>query len=215
MTDKTIATFSIVALDPETGELGVAVQSRFLAVGSIVPWAEAGVGAIATQARGNPTYGPKGLSLLREGKSPRKVIEILLKNDEEKEYRQLGVIDTSGNSANFTGSECQGFAGSIKGTNFTAQGNILVNENTLHEMASKFKNEGGRLADRLVSSLKAGQRAGGDSRGKQAAALYIVKKNGSYGGYSDRYIDLRVDDHNTPIKELERLLNLFYETFEA
>lgn len=215
MTDKTIATFSIAAFDPKTGEIGVAVQSRFLAVGSIVPWAEAGVGAIATQARGNPTFGPKGLSLLKEGKSPEQVIKSLLENDEEKEYRQLGVIDASGNSANFTGRECQNFAGDIKGKNFTAQGNILVNEETLSEMASAFEKKEGPLADRLVSSLQAGQKAGGDSRGKQAAALYIAKKNGSYGGYSDRYIDLRVDDHNNPIKELARLLNLFYETFES
>lgn len=214
MTDKTIATFSIVAFDPGTKEIGVAVQSRFLAVGSIVPWAEAGVGAIATQARGNPTFGPKGLSLLKEGKSSEQVIKYLLENDEEKEHRQLGVIDAYGNSANFTGRECQGFAGEIKGKNFTAQGNILVNKDTLIAMVNTFKNKKGSLADRLVNSLKAGQQAGGDSRGKQAAALYIAKKDGSYGGYSDRYIDLRVDDHNRPTEELDRLLNLFYETFE-
>jgi len=215
MTDKTIATFSIVAFDPATKELGVAVQSKFLAVGSIVPWAKAGVGAVATQAKGNPTYGPKGLSLLKEGKSPEKVIELLLENDDEKEYRQLGIIDAAGNTANFTGKECLDWAGGIKEDNFSVQGNILVSEETITEMASTFKNEEGPLADRLVASLKAGQKAGGDSRGRQAAALYVVKENGSYGGYSDRYIDLRVDDHKSPIEELERLLNLFYETFES
>lgn len=215
MAEKTIATFSIVAFDPATEELGVAVQSRFLAVGSIVPWAEAGVGAVATQAKGNPTYGPRGLALLKEGKSPEKVIELLLEDDEEKEDRQLGVIDASGNSANFTGRDCQDWAGGISGKNFSAQGNILVNKDTINEMAYTFKNEQGALADRLITTLKAGQKAGGDSRGKQAAALYIAKKNGSYGGYSDRYIDLRVDDHENPIEELERLLKLFYETFES
>jgi len=215
MTEKTVATFSIVAFDPKTQELGVAVQSKFLAVGSIVPWAKAGVGAIATQARGNPNYGPEGLSLLREGNSPEEVIELLLENDEEKEHRQLGVIDACGNSANFTGRYCQSWAGDIKGPNFTLQGNILVNEDTLKQMAATYKNQKGPLAERLVSSLKAGQKAGGDSRGRQAAALYIAKKNSSYGGYSDRYIDLRVDDHKTPIEELARLLNLFYEKFKS
>lgn len=215
MIDKNIATFSIVAFDSKTKELGVAVQSKFLAVGSIVPWAKAGVGAVATQAKGNPTYGPKGLSLLKEGKSPEKVIELLLENDDEKEYRQLGIIDATGNTANFTGEECLDWAGGVKGENFSVQGNILVSEDTVNEMASTFRKEKGPLADRLVASLKAGQKAGGDSRGRQAAALYVVKENGSYGGYSDRYIDLRVDDHEKPIEELERLLNLFYEIFES
>ena len=215
MNKETIATFSIVAFDPETKELGVAVQSRFLAVGSIVPWAEAGVGAIATQARGNPTYGPRGLSLLKEGKSPEEVINLLVENDSEKEHRQIGIIDSKGNSVNFTGKECNDWAGASKGENFTAQGNILVDEKTIEQMASTFQNEKGDLADRLIGSLKAGQKAGGDSRGKQAAALYVVKENGGYGGYNDRYIDLRVDDHENPIEELERLLNLFYETFES
>ena len=214
MTDKTIATFSIVAFDPDTKELGVAVQSRFLAVGSIVPWAEAGVGAIATQARGNPTFGPKGLSLLKEGKSPEEVINLLIKDDNEKEHRQIGVIDSKGNTANYTGKECIDWAGSSKGENFSAQGNMLVNEKTITDMAHTFKNEKGTLAERLVTSLRAAQNAGGDSRGKQASALYVVKKNGSYGGYSDRYIDLRVDDHENPIEELDRLLKLFYKTFE-
>lgn len=214
MNNKTIATFSIVAFDPETKELGVAVQSRFLAVGSVVPWAEAGVGAIATQARGNPTYGPRGLSLLKDGKTPEEVINLLVENDSEKEHRQIGIIDAKGNSANFTGKECNDWAGTIKGKNFTAQGNILVDKKTIEEMASTFQSEKGDLADRLIASLKAGQSAGGDSRGKQAAALYVVKENGGYGGYNDRYIDLRVDDHENPIEEVERLLNLFYETFE-
>jgi len=215
MNKETIATFSIVAFDPETEELGIAVQSKFLAVGSVVPWAEAGVGAIATQAKGNTTYGPRGLSLLKEGKSPKEVIELLVENDPEKEHRQIGIMDAKGNSANFTGKECHEWAGAVKDENFTAQGNILVDEKTIEEMASTFQNEKGALADRLMASLKAGQKAGGDSRGKQAAALFVVKENGGYGGYNDRYIDLRVDDHETPIKELERLLNLFYKTFES
>ena len=214
MTEKTIATFSIVAFDPETKELGVAVQSRFFAVGSIVPWAEAGVGAIATQARGNPAFGPKGLSLLKEGKSPEEVINLLLKDDDKKEHRQIGVIDSMGNSANYTGKECKNWAGGIKGENFSAQGNILVNEKTITDMAHTFESEKGTLAERLVASLKAAQRAGGDSRGKQASALYVVKKKGSYYGHSDRYIDIRVDDHENPIEELDRLLKLFYKTFE-
>ena len=214
MNNKTIATFSIAAYDPKTGELGVAVQSRFLAVGSVVPWAEAGVGAVATQAKGNPTYGPRGLSLLKEGKSPEEVIELLVENDDEKELRQVGIVDAAGNSANFTGKECNEWAGGLKKNNFTVQGNILVNKKTIEDMASRFQEKKGPLADRLVSALKAGQKAGGDSRGKQSSALYVVKKNGGYGGYNDRYIDLRVDDHENPIEELERLLKLFYKTFE-
>ncbi|MFP4016687.1 MAG: DUF1028 domain-containing protein [Halanaerobiales bacterium] len=208
-----IATFSIVGFDPETGELGIAVQSKFLAVGALVPWAKAGVGAIATQSLANISYGPEGLELMAQGKNPDEVVEILTAKDEDKDYRQIGVVDVKGNSATFTGDKCYDWAGGVAGENFAAQGNILVSEDTVNAMADTFQKSEGRLADRLLKSLAAGQEAGGDSRGRQSAALLVVKEKGGYGGYNDRYIDLRVDDHPTPIKELGRLLDIFYLYF--
>ncbi|AZR74859.1 fimbrial assembly protein FimA [Anoxybacter fermentans] len=208
-----VATFSIVGFDPETGELGIAVQSKFLAVGAVVPWARAGVGAIATQSWANTTYGPEGLRLLEEGYSVEEVLEKLTSADENKNLRQVGIVDAKGNSATFTGEDCFEWAGGIAGPNFAAQGNILVSEETVKAMADTFVNVKGPLADRLVEALAAGQAAGGDSRGRQSAALLVVKEKGGYSGFNDRYIDLRVDDHPTPIKELKRLLNLFYLYF--
>ncbi len=205
-----VATFSIVGCDPETGETGIAVQSKFLAVGAVVPWAKAGVGAIATQAFANTSYGPEGLRLLAEGKSPEEAAKILTGMDEMKESRQFGIVDVKGNSATFTGQECYDWAGGIAGRNFTAQGNILVNEETVIAMAETFRQGEGPLAERLVKSLSAGQKAGGDSRGRQSAALLVVKDEGGYGGFNDRYIDLRVDDNPQPIEKLKRLLELFY-----
>lgn len=203
-----VATFSIVGYDPETEELGVAVQSKFIAVGSVVPWAKAGVGAIATQAFANPAYGPDGLDLLAQGKSPEEVVALLTEDDPDKEDRQFGIIDAKGNSASFTGEDCYDWAGGITGSNYAAQGNILVNKETVTEMGKAFEKEEGSLADRLVAALGAAQSAGGDSRGKQSAALYIVKEKGGYGGLNDVFIDLRVDDHPEPIEELYRLLQL-------
>ncbi len=210
---KRVNTFSIVGYDPQTEELGIAVQSKFLAVGAVVPWAKAKVGAVATQALANLDYGEKGLDLLEEGLTPEEVIEKLRSEDENNATRQVGIVDTNGNSASFTGSECYNWAGGITGPNFACQGNILVGEETVEAMAEKFQNIDGELADRLVSALEAGQKAGGDKRGRQSAALLVVKENGSYGGYNDRYIDLRVDDHETPIQELQSLLKLFYLYF--
>lgn len=210
---KDVNTFSIVGYDPQTEELGIAVQSKFLAVGSVVPWAKANVGAVATQALANLDYGEKGLKLLKEGLNPEEVIEKLRSEDENDASRQVGIVDKEGNSASFTGSECYDWAGGITGSNFACQGNILVGKDTVKSMAEKFQNTEGELAGRLVLALEAGQKAGGDKRGRQSAALLVVKENGSYGGYNDKYIDLRVDDHQTPIKELQRLLEIFYLYF--
>ncbi len=210
---KIVNTFSIVGFDPDTKELGIAVQSKFLAVGAVVPWAKADVGAIATQALANLDYGEKGLEYLKEGLSPNEVIKKLRGLDDDDQTRQVGIVDFKGNSATFTGEECYDWAGGIAGNNFACQGNILVSEETVKAMATTFENSKGKLADRLVKALTAGQKAGGDKRGRQSAALLVVKENGSYGGYNDKYIDLRVDEHETPIKELKRLLDIFYLYF--
>ncbi|OZM56381.1 fimbrial assembly protein FimA [Lottiidibacillus patelloidae] len=201
-------TFSIVGFDPNTKELGIAVQSKFIGVGAVVPWAKAGVGAVATQSYANTTYGPKGLELMEQGISAEETIKLLTNEDEGKEYRQVGIVDSKGNAATFTGKDCYDWAGGIAEENFAAQGNILVSEETVQAMADTFKNTEGTLAERLLAALDAGQEAGGDSRGKQSASLLIVKEAGGYGGYNDRAIDLRVDDHPEPIKELIRLHSL-------
>ncbi len=201
-------TFSIVGYDPIEKEWGIAVQSKFLGVGAVVPWAKAGVGAVATQSYANTAYGPKGLQLMAEGKSAEETLQLLLADDQDKEMRQVGIIDANGNAATFTGYACYDWAGGVTGTHFAAQGNILVDEKTVDAMARVFTESKGTLADRLLAALDAGQEAGGDSRGKQSAAVYIVKENGGYGGFNDRYIDLRVDDHPDPIKELIRIYHL-------
>lgn len=214
-----IATFSIVGSDPVTGELGIAVQSKFLAVGSVVPWAKAGVGAIATQAFANPTYGPDGLNMLEEGLTVEEVVQKLTTNDAQSQDRQLGIVDANGNAESYTGSDCYEWAGGVTGKNYAAQGNILVNKETVTEMGKIFEKATGSLADRLLAGLQAAQQAGGDSRGKQSAALYVVKEKGGYGGLSDTLVDLRVDDHPDPIVELERIYDLhqlyFGETNEV
>ena len=201
-------TFSIVGFDPVEKEWGIAVQSKFLGVGAVVPWAKAGAGAVATQSYANTAYGPKALELMEQGKSAQETLELLLADDPDREMRQVGLIDSRGNAASFTGMACYDWAGGVTGTHFAAQGNILVDEKTVQAMARVFTETNGTLADRLLSALDAGQGAGGDSRGKQSAALYIVKEKGGYGGFNDRYIDLRVDDHPDPIKELIRIYQL-------
>jgi uncharacterized Ntn-hydrolase superfamily protein len=206
-----INTFSIAAYDPENREWGVGVASKFLAVGSMVPWAKAEVGAVATQAWGNPNYGPEGLELLASGKKPEEVIKILTEADSRREYRQLAVIDKDGNTAVHTGENCSEWAGSIEGENYAVQGNLLVSRQTLKDMSETFTYTVGRLADRIIAALEAGQKAGGDKRGRQAAALFVVKNGCGINNLDDRYIDLRVDDHIAPIKELKRLLKLFYQ----
>jgi uncharacterized Ntn-hydrolase superfamily protein len=209
MTRLRPATYSLVACDRERGEWGVGVQSKFLAVGSLVSWAEAEVGAIATQAFANPTYGPDGLALLREGASAEETVERLTQADEGRDERQLGVVDAHGGSASFTGGGCFAWAGGRTGRDYAAQGNILVSEATVDALAEIFEATPGRpLAERLIAALAAAQEAGGDRRGQQSAALLVVKKGGGYAGMSDVLIDLRVDDHPTPIGELERLYRL-------
>ena len=213
-----VATFSIAGFDPHTDDLGVAVQSKFFAVGSVVPWAKAGVGAIATQSYANVSYGPDGLELLAKGKSARETVETLTSADGNKQRRQLGIVDAKGNSASFTGSGCHSWAGHIEKPDFCAQGNILTGKEVVDAMASSFeqsqKQAKGGLCDWLVDALTAGQDAGGDSRGRQSAALLVVRKKGGYGGGNDRFIDLRVDDHKTPIVELRRLLQLHKNLFK-
>jgi uncharacterized Ntn-hydrolase superfamily protein len=203
-----VATFSIVAFDPETDSLGVAVQSKFLAVGSVVPWARAGVGAVATQAMANYNYGPRGLDLMAEGYSAEQTVEALVSADDDREHRQVGVVDARGRAATFTGSECFDWAGGVTGENYAAQGNILVGRETVEAMARSYEETDGDLATRLLSALDAGQGAGGDSRGKQSAALLVVREGGGYGGDNDRVVDLRVDDHPEPIRELIRIRDL-------
>jgi len=212
---KNISTFSIVARDPITQELGVAVQSKFLAVGAVVPWAKANVGAIATQAYANLDYGELGLKLLKKGYTADETLKALLALDEGREDRQVGIVDAQGSAVSFTGERCHLWAGGLYGDNFACQGNILVSGDTVTAMADTFEGSEGTLARRLLEALKAAQSAGGDSRGRQSAALLIVRENGSYGGYNDRAIDLRVDDDPEPIEKLEHLLTLHEMYFEA
>lgn len=210
---KPISTFSIVGYDPENGDLGVAVQSKFFAVGAVVPWAEAGVGAIATQSWANTTYGPRGLQLLKIGLSAEQTLEHLIKDDNGMESRQVGIVDASGNVSHFTGDECNDWAGAFSGQHYTAQGNILSGEDVVKAMGKAFEDTNGELADKLLAALIAGQQKGGDKRGQQSAALLVVRKNGGYGGFNDRYIDIRVDDADKPIQELQRLLKIHKQFF--
>ena len=206
MARPVVATFSIAACDLEAAQWGVATQSKFLAVGSVVPWAEPHVGAIATQAYANPRYGPGGLALLREGLSAQEAVDRLTAADEGSAQRQLGIVDGEGRSATFTGPECMDWAGGIAGPCFAAQGNILVGEETVAALAAAFEATAGQpLAERLVQCLAAAQAAGGDRRGQQSAALLVVERDGGYANLSDTLVDLRVDDHADPITELGRL----------
>ncbi len=207
-------TFSIVAADPDPNEVGVATQSKFLAVGAVVPWARGGVGAVATQSFADVTLGPRGLELLEAGLDPQAALDQLLAADEKRETRQAGMVDASGRAASFTGKECFEHAGSRTGNGYACQGNILASDEVVPAMAAAFERATGALADRMIEALRAGQRAGGDRRGQEAAALLVVKPGGGYGGNNDRYIDLRVDHHLEPIEELSRLLSLHRLYFE-
>jgi uncharacterized Ntn-hydrolase superfamily protein len=213
-----VATYSIVGFDPKSGDLGVAVQSKFFGVGTVVPFAKAGVGAVATQASANVSYGPRALKLLEEGKSVDEIVKSLPADDELREHRQFGVIDAKGNAAAHTGGDCLPFAGHHAGKNFAVQGNILAGKEVLDAMAAAFgvaqKIDGSELADWLVAALQAGEDAGGDRRGRQSSALLVVREGGGYGGASDRYIDLRVEDHPDPTHEMARLLEI-HKTFYA
>lgn len=205
---EAFGTFSVVGADPKTGDVGVAVASKFLAVGSVVPYARAGVGAVATQAFGNTTYGPRGLELLARKLHPQEVIRRLTASDKDRDQRQVGIVDARGRSATFTGKRCIAWAGGIAGEHFAVQGNILTGEEVVKAMAEAFQRTEGELALKLMAALEAGERAGGDSRGKQSAAILVARKNGGYAGFDDRYIDLRVDDHPEPVQELKRLLRM-------
>ena len=202
------STFSIVAVDRATGEVGCGVQSKFLSVGAAVPWARAGVGAIATQAFCNTTYGPRGLELLAGGAAPEDVMRALIASDGDRDDRQVGIVALDGRAASFTGARCIGYAGGITGENFAAQGNCLAQESVVTALAQTFAASSGSLADRIVAALRAAQAQGGDKRGQQSAALIVEKPGGGYAGFNDRYVDLRVDDHAAPIEELARLLDM-------
>ncbi len=205
---RDIATFSIVGYDPATGELGVAVASRFFAVGSVVPWAKAGIGAVATQSYANTTFGWRGLNLMEQGKSPQEALDELISGDDNPERRQVGIVSADGKSATHTGSGCLDWAGGRSGPNYAAQGNILAGESVVVALEKTFLETKGNLADRLYAALIAGDAEGGDSRGKQSAALLVVRASAGYGGYTDRAIDIRVDDHTQPFEELGRLLHI-------
>ena len=209
-----VSTYSIVACDLEAGQWGVAVQSKFLAVGSVVPWAEPHVGAIATQSYANPRYGPDGLALLRDGKSAQEAVAALTAADEGRDERQVGIVDGHGNAATFTGGKCHDWAGGRTGPFYAAQGNILVSRETVDALAVTFEGNGHLLlAERLIECLAAAQAAGGDRRGQQSASLLVVEKDGGYAKLSDVLVDLRVDDHERPIVELRRLFGLHNELF--
>jgi uncharacterized Ntn-hydrolase superfamily protein len=210
---RNIATYSIAACDLDAGQWGVATQSKFLAVGSVVPWAEPNVGAIATQAYANPRYGPEGLALLREGLSAEEVVERLTSADEGRDQRQLGIVDREGRGASFTGGECLEWAGGKTGRCYAAQGNILVSPETVDAIAASFESSSGTLAERLLDCLDAAQAAGGDRRGQQSAALLVVEKDGGYAKLSDTIVELRVEDHERPLEELRRLYRLHEALF--
>jgi uncharacterized Ntn-hydrolase superfamily protein len=224
--EKLAHTYSIVAYDSATGDLGVAVQSKFPNVGGIVPWARAGVGAVATQSLANTAYGERGLELLAEGATAEEALHIVMRADSQLGDRQIGIVDTRGNAASFTGAATFDWAGgrvgapggrgsvaggkgaTVAGRGFAAQANIMVSDRTVANLAETFERSTGSLADRLLAALKAGQAGGGDKRGMQSAALLVVRKNGGYLGANDRFIDIRVYDAPDPIAELERLLAL-------
>jgi uncharacterized Ntn-hydrolase superfamily protein len=209
MTRSRLSTFSIVGFDPKTKDLGVAVQSKFIAVGAVVPFALAGVGAVATQSYANTTYGPKALAMLKKGTAPKEVLQRLAKADKEAAKRQAGIVDARGRAASYTGKECFPWAGHLVGKNHAAQGNLLAGEDVVESMGHAFESTEGDLPVRLLAALGAGQTAGGDRRGQQSAALLVVRDRGGYGGFNDRWIDVRVDDHPRPIEELNRVFAIY------
>jgi uncharacterized Ntn-hydrolase superfamily protein len=211
---SSLSTFSIVGYDPQAQEWGVAVQSKFLCVGALVSWAKAGIGAVATQSYANVSFGPEGLALMEQGLSAQEALDRLISADEGRTRRQVGLIDAAGRAATYTGAECHDWAGGLTGTSYAAQGNILVSGATVEAMAKDFEDARGELADRLVAALAAGQAAGGDRRGQQSAAVLVVRAEGGYGGYDDRYLDLRVDDDPAPIERLKGLVDLHHLYFK-
>ena len=206
-------TFSIVAFDPANGDLGVAVQSKFPNVGVSIPFARAGVGAVATQCYCNTSYGPRGLALLENGATPEQATAILTGNDEQRDYRQVGIIDARGRAASFTGGNCFDWAGGLQGRSCAAQGNTLAGPRVVESMVRTFENAPGPLVERLMAALRAGQASGGDRRGQQSAALKVARAGGGYGGFDDRYVEISVYDHPAPIAELERLYAIHRLTY--
>ena len=206
-------TFSITAFDPHSGDLGVAVQSKFPNAGVSIPYARAGVGAIATQAYCNTGFGPRGLALLENGTSPRQALDILIGDDSERAFRQVGLVDARGRAATYTGERCFDWCGSIEGDGFSVQGNVLAGPAVLDAMASAFSSAAGPLTERLLKALAAGQAAGGDKRGQQSAGLLVVRDGGGYGGHDDRLAEISVYDHPAPIDELERLYRIHRLTY--
>jgi len=202
-------TFSIVARDPQTGEMGVAVQSHWFSVGSLVAWGEAGVGVVATQSFVNPSFGQRGLELLKKGMTAQEVVDLLISTDEGRDVRQLAIVDSKGNSAAFTGAKCISEAGHIIGDNYSVQANMMLNNTVWGAMSKAFENSKGQLAERLIAALEAAQNEGGDIRGKQSACLLVVKGNASGNIWEDRLIDLRVEDNLNPIDEIKRLLKVY------
>jgi len=202
------STFSIAACDLEAKTWGVAVASKFPAVGAAVPWVNAEVGAVATQSYVNTSYGPNGLAMMAEGASAAETLEKLLAGDEEREIRQVGLVDAQGQAVTFTGKKCHDWAGGLTGPGYAIQGNILTGADVVQKMEEAFLNSAGELPERLYAALYAGDRAGGDKRGRQAAAIYVAKPKGGYGGFLDRWIDYRVDDHLDPVPRLGELLEL-------
>ena len=215
MSSPLVATYSIAACDLDAGQWGVATQSKFLGVGSVVPWAVPGVGAIATQAYANPRYGTDGLALLREGLSAEEAVERLTAADDGRDHRQLGIVDAEGRAASYTGTECMEWAGGRTGNCYAAQGNILVSAETVDAIAETFERSQGPLAERLLDCLDAAQAAGGDRRGQQSAALLVVEKDGGYAGLSDEVVDLRVDEHARPLDELRRIYVMHQDAAEG
>lgn len=205
-------TFSIAAADPVAGDWGVAVASKFPCVGAVVPWAKAGMGAVATQSWANTAFGPDGLELMGDGVPAEEALRRVLDGDEGREDRQVGFVDAAGRAATFTGSKCMDWAGGVTGQRFAAQGNILAGEEVVAEMARTFSGAEGDLCDRLLAALLAGDAAGGDRRGRQSAALLVVREGGGYEGRNDRYIDLRVDDHPEAPRELVRIFEVWDTT---
>jgi len=201
-------TFSVVACDIDEQCWGVAVASKFPAVGAVVPFARADVGAVATQAFANTSFGPRGLDLMAKGLSAGETLHELLKDDPDRDLRQIGLVDANGGSASFSGSGCFAWAGGIRGEGYAIQGNILAHGRVVQAMERAFLKAKGNLPARLFAALLAGDRAGGDKRGRQSAAIYVVKPKGGYGGYLDRWLDYRVDDHEDPVPRLGELLEL-------
>lgn len=207
------STFSIVGYDPELEAWGVAVASKFPAVGAVVPWARAGSGAVATQSFANTSFGPEGLELMAQGESAQAALDLLLAKDDGRASRQVGLVDAQGNAATFTGDECYDWAGGQTGRHYAVQGNILTGPEVIEAMATSFESNNQPLPERLLAALLAGDRAGGDRRGRQSAALFVVKAEAGYAGFNDRWLDYRVDDHDDPVPRLEELLELHHLYF--